>query len=376
MKLIDSPELLGRALEALSACDSAAVDTEADSLHHYVEKLCLVQISTPDDDFVIDPLGGLDLGPLSRLLEEKRLVFHGADFDIRMLKKSSGFQPREIFDTMLAAQLLGYEKQGLADLVARHYGVALSKANQKADWSRRPLEAPLLKYAANDTHYLLPLRAQLQGELEALGRADWHRQSCAKLLESLAHWKENSVADEDEWRIKGSKALKGRALVILKALWTWREEEARRKDRPRFKIVNGEHLVDIARWSSENPGQDIALWPDAPRNIRGNYRDAVNELIKKAEQLPPVEPYKRPSSGLKKRWGNRESERFLALKEAKEKIATELKIRSSLLATNAVLELLSSDPPADRRAMETGGLFMPWQVEILAERFLEILHGG
>ncbi|MBI2094694.1 MAG: HRDC domain-containing protein [Candidatus Omnitrophica bacterium] len=376
MRLIDNPELLDRALEVLSACDSAAVDTEADSLHHYAEKLCLVQISTPDDDLVIDPLAGLDLGPLCRLLEEKKLVFHGADFDIRMLKKSSGFEPKEIFDTLLAAQLLGYEKQGLADLVARHYDVTLSKANQKADWSRRPLGDDLLKYAANDTHYLLPLRAKLRGELEALGREGWHRQSCHRLRESLANWEENPVAEEDEWRIKGSKALKGKALVILKALWTWREEEAKKKDRPRFKIVNGEYLIDVARWSSENPGRDIALWPDAPRNIRGTYREVINAVIKQSEHLPPVEPYKRTFSGPKKRWGNRESERFQALREAREKIAAELKIRPSLLATNAVLELVSSDPPIDRRAMKDSGFFMPWQAEVLAGRFLEILHAS
>ena len=159
-----------------------AVDTEADSLHHYIEKLCLVQVSVPEEDMVIDPLVSLDLKPLVELLNRKSLILHGADFDIRILKRFYAFEPREIFDTMIAAQLLGYEKQGLADLAEKHCGVVLSKSAQKADWSVRPLNEKLLLYAANDTHYLLPLRAKLQEELEALGRDGWHRQSCAKLL--------------------------------------------------------------------------------------------------------------------------------------------------------------------------------------------------
>ena len=375
MKYIDSPESLDEAVHTIRSSSWAAVDTEADSLHHYVEKLCLVQVSVPGEDFVIDPLHSLDLGPLVRVLNEKFLILHGADFDIRILKKNSGFNPRTLFDTMIAAQLLGYEKQGLADLTLKHCGVALSKSSQKADWSLRPLPDKLLAYAANDTHYLDPVYQCLRSELSSLGRLGWHEEACRKLLETLSTKKEAGDEEIPRWQIKGSKGLKGRALTLLKRLWQWREEEARRRDKPSFKILNSEILIEIAEWVDKNPAADVSLLPNAPRNVKGEHRDILNRLIEEAKSLPPaVYTEKRKRAGEKIKWGAKENEKLTALKTERERLAKELHLTPSLLATNATLEKLLQKPPQNERELSDRNYLMSWQAELVAEGFLKILN--
>ena len=238
---------------------------------------------------MIDPLVGLDLAPLLENLAEKLLLFQAADSDIRLLKKVYSFKPREIFDTMIAAQILGYPKMGLVDLAERHCGLRLSKAEQKADWSKRPLEEKLLKYAANDTHYLKPIMDAMESELKELGRLQWHRQQCAKLLQTLENLKPQDSDGSSDWQIKGSKDLKGLALTVLRELWHWRDGLAEQRDKPPFKVLNSEYLVQIAQWAAANPGGDIGQWKEAPRNVRGEHREAINRLIQSVQNLPQAE---------------------------------------------------------------------------------------
>ena len=352
------------------------MDTEADSLHHYIEKLCLLQISIPDEDFVIDPLSGIELGPLMRILEQKPIILHGADFDIRILNRFYGFRPSQVFDTMIAAQLLGYEKQGLADLVHKHCGVLLSKSAQTADWSKRPLGEVLLTYAMNDTHYLHAVQTKIEEELISLGRLGWHDEFCERVVRTATTEKGNKIDAQTRWQIKGSKDLNGRQLALLKRLWQWREEEAKKKDRPTFKILNSEALLEIARWADQNKGNDIALWPKAPRNVKQEYRDVLNQTIAEALLLPEI------SYTAAKKWKGKfkrstaESEkRLTALKTEREQLAKELKIHPSLLITNAVLEGVAVDNPKNRGELEKLGGLMRWQTEMLAEGILKITNG-
>lgn len=375
MEYIYSPEALLKTVETVRRSPWAAVDTEADSLHHYIEKLCLVQISVPEHDFVIDPLAKLDLKPLVEALGTKPLLLHGADFDVRMLRRFWGLEPTEIFDTMLAAQLLGYEKQGLADLGLKHCGVVLPKAGQKADWSRRPLDRELLVYAANDTHYLKTISDNMKEELTALGRLEWHSQTCARLLKSLLAPSEETKSDpRKEWQIKGSRQLKGMELTYLRAIWYWREEEARRRDRPSFKVLNGEVLIDIARAAASHPGQDVTDMPKMPRNVRGEHREALNKALQGASQLSPLEFFEGERRFPRRKWGNTEAQKLIDMKAEREKKGLELKIHPSLLATNAVLESLASEPPATREAFERIDLLMPWQKTLMGDVFLKILN--
>ena len=371
MKFIDSTALLDEAAVKIARAPWAAVDTEADSLHHYTEKLSLLQVSIPGEDYVIDPLVDLALSPLFDSLAGKYLLFHAADSDVRLMKKVHPFRPREIFDTLLAAQILGYPKMGLVDLVEKHCGLRLSKAEQKADWSRRPLTEKMLIYAAGDTKYLKTLQEAMENELIEAGRLDWHRQQCAKLLQTLELVREEERDPSSDWQIKGSKELKGTALTVLKELWHWREKIAEQRDKPPFKVLNSEYLVQIARWAEANPAGDIGQWKEAPRNVRGEHRETLNRLIRDAQNLPQAE-YRLPERTKPRiRWTENDSKLLTELKTVREKLAGELKVHPSLIATNAILEALVLAKPKSVEDIAKKDLLLPWQVDTAGEALLQ-----
>ncbi len=170
--MIDSEQKLSAFLLALKTAGWVALDTEADSLHAYPEKLCLVQLSIEGSDVLLDPLSRMDYKPVLEVLQKQELIMHGADYDLRLLRRHFGFVPDAIFDTMLAGRLLGVRQFGLNDLVMKLLGVKLEKGPQKANWARRPLTPRMESYARNDTHYLKPLADILRAELEAEGAAE------------------------------------------------------------------------------------------------------------------------------------------------------------------------------------------------------------
>src|SRR5207237_603718 len=182
-------ELIGQ----IEDLDRVAIDTEADSLHCYREKLCLLQISIPKHDVIVDPLADVDLAPLRAAIAEKEIVLHGADYDLRLLRRNLNFAPRKIFDTAIAARMIGIREFSLAALVKRYFDIELVKGSQKANWAQRPLSKRMAEYAINDTRYLLPLAERLQKELESNGRMDWFRQSCQRALEQSAIDRERDV---------------------------------------------------------------------------------------------------------------------------------------------------------------------------------------
>ena len=232
--MIETDEKLAAWLPKLRAAKWVALDTEADSLHAYPEKVCLIQISTADGDRLVDPLAKINLDPLLDALNAHELIMHGADYDLRLLRKHHEFTPSAIFDTMLAARLVGEWQFGLSSLVEKFLGVKLDKGSQKADWARRPLTEKMEIYARNDTHYLQPLADKLKLELQRKDRLAWHQESCARLI---AECSQPPVVDGDSvWRIKGSSHLSRPAFAVLRELWHWRENEAVAANRPPFFI--------------------------------------------------------------------------------------------------------------------------------------------
>src|ERR1051326_6659458 len=223
-QVINTEQKLERFLPILKATTWVAVDTEAESLHAYPEKVCLIQISTPSGDELIDPLAPINLGPLLDALSGHELIMHGADYDLRLLEKHHRFIPSAIFDTMLAARLLGLSQFSLSHLVEKYLGVKLEKGAQKANWALRPLTERMERYARNDTHYLKPLADRLKDELQAKGRLAWHAESCARLIVDCT--RERPADMDSVWRIKGSHLLGRPALAVLRELWQWREREA------------------------------------------------------------------------------------------------------------------------------------------------------
>ncbi|HET7623933.1 MAG TPA: ribonuclease D, partial [Verrucomicrobiae bacterium] len=242
--MIDTDQKLTEFLTQLKTAAWIAVDTEADSLHAYPEKVCLIQISTTAGDELVDPLSGIDLDPFLDAIGGHELIMHGADYDLRLLERHHKFIPAAIFDTMLAARLLGERQFGYSNLVEKFLGVKLEKGPQKANWALRPLTDRMETYARNDTHFLRSLEGKLRTELESKHRLAWHQESCARLIFECTQPRE---PDPDSvWRVKGSHLLGRAALAILRELWQWRETEAIGGNRPPFFVMSHETLVAIA----------------------------------------------------------------------------------------------------------------------------------
>ena len=334
--MLDTDAKLAGFLPALQAAEWIALDTEADSLHAYPEKLCLLQISLPGADELIDPLSGCDLKPLWQALGGRELILHGADYDLRLLHRGHAFIPDVIFDTMEAARLIGLKEFGLASLVARYLGVELEKGPQTADWGRRPLTERMESYARNDTRFLHSLATKLAAELESKGRRSWHRETCARLVTQCAQ-----VRAPDPnlvWRVKGSHRLGRHALAVLREIWGWREQEAVRTNRPPFFVLPHETLTAIA----EAAAHARPVEPLLPRRFSPHRHTTLAAAVARGLAVPPAEqpdrlrPIMRSASVA-------ERQRSAELKERRDRRAIELEIDPTLIASRAVLELLASD---------------------------------
>lgn len=365
MILIDSGKALAGLTGALKQAGRISLDTEADSMHHYFEKVCLVQLSLGEENYIVDPLAGLDLTGFFEILAEKELVIHASDNDLRQLKKSYGFRPKgEVFDTLLGAQLLGYEKIGLAALVERFYGVVLSKSSQRADWSMRPLPQKMLDYAVNDTKYLEGIARKMQEELAALGRTEWHRECCERIVKNLDAPEKIETEPRDEWRVKGSSLLPPHELAFVRELWKWRDAEARRKDRPPFMILRNEDLIETAQWRAKNHRASLADGPASLKRFQGEVKDRLESALQAAESLAQSEW---PAVQKKRPWylDLPKDPKVGQLADACKAIAEKLKVQSLVIATNAVFESVVKNRPETAQEMVEKCGVMRWQAEIL-----------
>lgn len=351
-RVIDTPEALEAYLPVLRAAPWVAVDTEADSLHAYPEKLCLIQISTPTGDRLIDPLAGLDLRPLLDALAGHDLIMHGADYDLRLLWRAGRFVPSAVFDTMLAARLLGERNFSLGALLEKFLGVRLDKSMQKADWSRRPLTPRMEAYARNDTRYLKPLADRLRQDLLARGRLSWHEEACRRLIQDAAC---DPVVDPDQvWRVKGSHLLSRRGLAVLRELWQWREEEARASNRPPFFILSHETLSRIAAAAVDGqPWQELV-----PPRFSARRKAGLEQAIARGLAVPPDQwPELRRGTG--RRLTEVEQARLEQLEARRNAKAHELGLEPSLIAPRSVLVELARDWETHAPRL------MRWQRELL-----------
>lgn len=350
--VVDTDERLSSFLSALKAAPWIALDTEADSLHAYPEKVCLIQISTPTGDRVVDPLAGVNLAPLFRALAQRELIMHGADYDLRLLRKHHEFVPHAIFDTMLAARLLGLKQFSLGHLVERYLGVKLEKGPQKANWAIRPLTLRMEIYARNDTHYLKPLSDRMRTELEVKARLQWHHEYCAQLVaESSA---EQGPDPDNTWRLKGSQLLDRAGLAVLREVWKWREKEAISANRPPFFVVSHDALVDMAAAASAAK----PLEPLLPRHLSERRRAGLLKAATHGLQLPPdhqprilKHTTRRPTEG--------EKRRYHEIQRRRDQQAAKLGIDPTVIASRAVISQLAHD--WDKYSKE----LMIWQQELL-----------
>lgn len=351
-------------IERIGAAKRVALDTEADSLHSYFEKVCLLQLSLGDDHYLVDPLAGLELRGFLEALAVKPLILHGGDYDLRMLRASMGFRARrEVFDTMIAAQLLGIEQIGLAALIEQFFGVTIEKAGQKSDWSRRPLSEKQLSYAVNDTRFLEPLAGSLAVELSARGRLNWHLESCQAMVESSGHDKPRDP--ENAWRIKQAGRLTRCQLAYLRELWHWRDEHARRANRPPFQIIGNQQIFELIAWCESHPGVPLHQGPKLPRNIRGSLLTTLEEAISRAAGMPQTQWPELRRREHSEALSAECLERINALRGKCARIAKELGIAASTLASKAALEAIARSRPRTVDEIMESGRLLRWQAELL-----------
>ncbi len=274
--LVADAPALEELVRRLAAETVLAVDTESNSFHVYRERICLVQISTRAEDYIVDPFA-VDVAPLRAVLcDGRETVFHGADYDVRCMKREWGWRLPRLFDTMAAARRLGRTGLGLSALVEAHFGVKLSKANQRSDWGRRPLTREQIAYAALDTRYLLPLHDLLAGELAARGGLEEARREFDRIA---AVEPRERVFDREGWRrLKGARDLDAGGREVLRALWLAREETARASDRPPFKVMAEQAMVEVARLRPRGPealGRVPGVTPSVLRRLGGAIAAAI-----------------------------------------------------------------------------------------------------
>ena len=346
---LDTAEALGEFVPALASHAQIAIDTEADSLHCYFEKLCLVQVSVPDASAIVDPLAGMSLQPLFDALAAKEVILHGADYDLRLLRRAGFTTPQRVFDTMIAARLCGVTEFSLAALIEKYFGVKLAKASQRANWAQRPLSPVMLDYAANDTRFLHALAEIFSADLARLGRREWFEQSCERAVQITAVSRERDA--EEVWRITGSGLLRGRAAALLRELWRWRDAEAQAADRPAFHVLHNEQLIQAA--IEFDAGRTIQF-----KQLRGSRLRRFEEAVARGLELPASDWPK--FVRLNRARPTREEEaRFKALKTKRDRLAADLRLDPSLIAPKATLERLSV---GDQEAAEK---LLPWQRELL-----------
>jgi ribonuclease D len=346
-----------------------ALDTEADSLHHYPERVCLVQLQAGGESYLIDPLASVDLAPLARPLADRSILklLHGADYDLRGLHRDFGLEIRGLFDTMIAARLVGKTSFGLAALLRDHFGLCLDKKYQRADWSRRPLPAAMVRYAALDTLYLEPLAAKLREGLQGLDRIAWAEEEFRRLED--VRWRDEP--DPEAYRrIKGASTLGRRGLAALRELATRREAEARKRGRPPFKVLSNDVLVRLARRLPSNADDlaEIEGFPSAWRT--GHLSRLVLDAARVAKDLPDEDlPHQRSRKRPSRSPGH--EARLRGLCKARDVVAASLGLEPSVLAAKSVLEqaLLArehGEPPESVPGLRR------WQADLLRPAFDQI----
>lgn len=348
-ELIETSVALEAYLDRVSDSPFICMDLEADNLHHYREQLCLIQLHAGGRTALVDPLAVESCRSLLEFLDDPRreLWMHGADFDMTLMLAAFDWLPARIYDTQIAAMLVGRRQFGLASLVQHYLGVTLSKSSQKEDWSRRPLTPRMLEYAAIDASVLVPIKANLEDEVHSAGRWDWFLQGCGNARRQALT---RPPRDEDQiWRVQGWGGLKGRELAFLKALWFWRDNEAERRDVPTFKVLSNQELLVMAA-ELEAKGRC-----EVRRKLTREARSELSEMVEEVRGLPqsawPVRT--RAVRLVKPKDFESKFDRWRALRDEK---GAELGIDPTVIANRRTLELLAmGDATEEKPAM------LPWQ---------------
>ena len=367
---LDTAQDTSRFLRSIADVDLLALDTEGASFHRFVDRIYLLQLSTRDRSAIIDPLPIDTPQELGVLLESPKVqvVFHDADYDLRLLHQDYGWHVRNIFDTRVAAQLLGIRAFGLAALLEKYFGVKLDKKHQRADWSMRPLTRDMLEYAAQDTLHLLGLRDRLADELKRAGRWEWAREEFARLEET--RWDADDAANAF-LRMKGARDLNRRELAILRELVSWRDELARKADRATFRVIGNEPLFEIVR-AKPSTRETLAGIKGMPRSLLDRSANDLLDAVRRGLAVPDADlpRFPRPL-----RW-ERDPDfdaRAAALRTVRDAAAARLDMDPGVLCSRDRLEAVARRNPTTMDDLREVSELRRWQIEELGPEFLDQL---
>jgi ribonuclease D len=367
---LDTPETVDLFLDDISGVREIALDTEGASFHRFIDRIYLLQITTRDRSAIIDPLPIAPPHRLGAMLEdsEVEIVFHDADYDIRLLHQDYGWQVNNIFDTRIAAQLLGMKSFGLAALLEQFFDVKLDKKHQRADWSLRPLTPGMLDYAAQDTRFLLDLRDELRSRLEKLGRLSWAEEEFDRL--EGTKWDEDDVS-QAFLRMKGARDLSRRELALLREMVTWRDSVARDIDRATFRVMGNEVLLEIAR-TAPSTARQLSTIKGMPRGVLERGGAEILAAVRRGLDVPDAELPRFPRAT---KWDRDPDfdQRVARLKTVRDAMATLLSMDPGFLCSRERLEAIVRKRPRKVGELDDVPGLRKWQIGQMGEHFISAL---
>jgi len=369
--LIETMPDLKKALKSIETEKRVGFDLEADSMYHFSEKVCLLQVASKNTAFVIDTLKLKDLSLLKPLFLRNDVikVFHGADYDVRSLFRDFGIEIKNLFDTELASRFLGIKETGLEAVLRNRFDLKLEKKYQKKDWSERPLSLDMLNYALNDVRHLVSLSEILEKELNDIGRLSWVKEECEILC------RVRSPEDNGEplfLKFKGAGKLGLRTLAVLEALLQFRREMAQKKDRPLFKIMGNDSILKLAETRPDSLKKIMNMEALSQRQLDIYGKDVIR-IISKSLNIPenmfPVYPRKKASL-----ISEAASKRIEALKILRDKKAVKLSIDPGLLLNKALINSIGVKKPVTKEELEAISDMKNWQRREFGEEIIKLLR--
>lgn len=367
---LDTADAVDRFLSGLTGVRTIALDTEGASFHRFVDRIYLLQLSTEHHEAVIDPLPIGTPERLGALLEDRdvEVVLHDADYDLRLLHQDYGWRVTHLFDTRVAAQLLGIKAFGLAALLDQYFGMKLDKKHQRADWSMRPLTADMLDYAAQDTRHLLGLRDRLHAELEKHGRWHWAQEEFARA--EGTRW-ENDGTDQGFLKLKGARDLTRRELARLRELVKWRDSIAAELDRATFRVAGNEVLLDLAKVA---PTSREALFgvKGFPRGMNDARAAEALQAVLRGNAVAEADLPRFPKSAC---WDKDPDfdDRVSRLKTVRDGVAAKLDLDPGVLCSRDRMELVARRKPRHVDDLNSIPELRKWQIEVLGAQFVKTL---
>ena len=369
-QLIETQSNLESIARKLAGEKAIAVDLESDSMYHFREKVCLLQIASKSASYIIDPLKITDLSPLCDIFSSKRIkkIFHGADYDIRSLFRDFHFEVHNLFDTQLASRFLGYEETGLEALLQRFFNISLNKHYQKKDWSQRPLPAEMMDYAAKDVVYLIPLANTLQKDLKKLNRQHWVKEECWLLSQVRPPMNNNNPL---YLNFKGAGTLAGKDLAVLEAILQVRKKFAEKKDKPLFKIFQNNAIMRMVRFKPQSQKRLAQINALSPSQIE-MYGNSIIKSLRGAQKTAPENfpkyPKKEPLN-----FKLKDQLRIRALKEWKEEKSRQLNMDPGLILARPVLGVIAVCNPKSLAQLKRINEIRSWQMKAFGEEILSSL---